>query len=542
MSTFTSETVTFLFTDIEGSTRLLKELRERYGDALAEHQRLLRAAFDAHRGREVDTQGDAFFVAFPRARDAVLAAVAAQRSLAEHSWPEGAELRVRIGIHTGQARFAEDRYLGLAVHRAARICAAAHGGQILLSQTTQHLLEDEEEELPDLKLRDLGEQQLKDLDRPVRLFQLEGPGLVDSSPPLQTAETPFAGREGELAEVVAARRRQWALRRALAVAGVVVAGAIGVVAGAALRTGGSTLVPPNSVAAIDLKSGNVVAHVGVGSQRTIGQGLGTIRSTMIAVGADGVWVANPNDRTVQLIDPGTKRVKRTIGSINGDITSIAATGSDLWATLGPDGLAHITAAAGAETVPLPNPTGPGYTLAGIAAGDGALWLGRSDLGGLSVARFDPSTQQVTRAARVGLSGDRSLAYGAGYVWVTDAPDGTLTRIDPETVKEVGREQVAAPSSVAIGGGKVWVTNQINDQLWWGDVAFSQPPGTTTVGERPVDVAYGEGVVWVANYGDGTVWRVDSLTQRVTQKIKVGEHVSALAVGAGAVWVVVPPGE
>ena len=137
--------VTFLFTDVEGSTRLLKELRERYGEVLAEHQRLLEAAFDRHGGRVVDTQGDSFFVVFGNARDAVLAAIEAQRALGEHNWPEGADLRVRMGIHSGQAAASEEKYLGLAVHRAARISASGHGGQILVSQTTQNLLEDEEE-------------------------------------------------------------------------------------------------------------------------------------------------------------------------------------------------------------------------------------------------------------------------------------------------------------------------------------------------------------------------------------------------------------
>src|SRR5262249_55233183 len=155
--------ITFLFTDVEGSTRLLKQLRDRYGEVLAEHQRLLREAFDRHDGRVVDTQGDSFFVAFGRARDALTAAVEAQRALAEHDWPAGAEVRVRMGIHTGQAAATEETYLGLAVHRAARISASGHGGQILLSQTTHNLLEDEEEEISGVELRDLGEQWLKDL-------------------------------------------------------------------------------------------------------------------------------------------------------------------------------------------------------------------------------------------------------------------------------------------------------------------------------------------------------------------------------------------
>src|SRR3989442_15863529 len=124
-------TVTFLFTDLEGSTRLLKQLRDRYGDVLAEHQRILREAFAAHGGDEVDTQGDAFFYVFSRARHAADAAAAAQRALAAHSWPEGLEFRVRIGMHTAEPTVSDEgRYHALGVHRAARIIAAGHGGQI----------------------------------------------------------------------------------------------------------------------------------------------------------------------------------------------------------------------------------------------------------------------------------------------------------------------------------------------------------------------------------------------------------------------------
>src|ERR1700740_953485 len=113
-----SGTVTFLFTDIEGSTALLRRVGPAYGDILAEHQRILRAAFAAHDGHEIDTQGDSFFVAFRRAKDAVAAAVEAQRSLAEHQWPEGTPLRVRMGIHTGEPAAAGERYVGMGVHRA----------------------------------------------------------------------------------------------------------------------------------------------------------------------------------------------------------------------------------------------------------------------------------------------------------------------------------------------------------------------------------------------------------------------------------------
>jgi class 3 adenylate cyclase len=135
-----SGTVTFVFTDIEGSTRLLTRLGCGYADVLGEHRRLLRAAFNAHDGREVHTTGDAFFVAFQRASDAIAAAVAARRALASRSWLEDVDVRVRMGVPTGEAAIAQDDYIGLDVHRAARICSAGHGGQILISSSTRELV------------------------------------------------------------------------------------------------------------------------------------------------------------------------------------------------------------------------------------------------------------------------------------------------------------------------------------------------------------------------------------------------------------------
>src|ERR1700745_4055382 len=128
-------TVTFVFTDIEGSTRLLQELGdEEFGRVSSEHRRIVRETFGTHGGTEIDTQGDAFFFSFPRARDAVTAAVEAQRALRCHDWPGGRELRVRMGLHTGEPHVGEEGYLGVDVVRAARIAAAGHGGQMLLSR------------------------------------------------------------------------------------------------------------------------------------------------------------------------------------------------------------------------------------------------------------------------------------------------------------------------------------------------------------------------------------------------------------------------
>jgi class 3 adenylate cyclase len=174
-----SGTVTFVFTDIEGSTKLLQELGDGYADVSRDHRRLVREAFGARGGTEIDTQGDAFFFSFPRARDAVTGAVAAQRALAEHEWPDGADVKVRMGLHTGEPSVGEEGYVGLDVVRAARICSAGHGGQILLSETTRALLGGA---LPDgAGLDDLGTQSLKDVGEE-RIYQLTVDGREDFAP------------------------------------------------------------------------------------------------------------------------------------------------------------------------------------------------------------------------------------------------------------------------------------------------------------------------------------------------------------------------
>jgi len=205
-------TLTFLFTDVDRSTELVKRLRERYGPVLAKHRVLLRAAFAEHGGTEVDTQGDAFFVAFVGARDAVAAAIAAQRALAEHPWPDEAPVSVRMGLHTGEAYPAEHGYVGVAVHRAARICTIAHGGQVLLSRSTAGIVEDED--IPGVALRDLGEHRLKDVDRPERISQLVIDGLPSDFPPLRTIDQQLS-LTGTVTIVFAEGRRMMRLLREL---------------------------------------------------------------------------------------------------------------------------------------------------------------------------------------------------------------------------------------------------------------------------------------------------------------------------------------
>ena len=173
-----SGTVTFVFSDVEGSTALLKRLGERYDDVLAEHRRLMREGFTALGGVEIDTQGDAFFFAFPRARDAVTAAVEAQRAHAEHDWPDGVDVRVRMGLHTGEPAVGSEGYLGLDVVRAARLCTTGGGGHVLLSETTRALVGSS---LPEgVSIFPLGERRLKGLDEPERVFELDIDGVARS--------------------------------------------------------------------------------------------------------------------------------------------------------------------------------------------------------------------------------------------------------------------------------------------------------------------------------------------------------------------------
>src|SRR6185437_14153469 len=212
-------TITMLFSDIEGSTVLLSGLGDRYGEALSAQRALLRAAFSAHGGREMGTEGDSFFVVFESAQDAVRSCVAAQKALSAHDWPDGVAVRVRMGLHSGEPTRHEDGYIGLDVHKAARIAAAAHGGQVVLSEATRLLVEPR---LPaDVSLRDLGFHRLKDIEAPERIYQLAADGLQEQFPPLKSLGPPvatvgvtvgvhgfpavltsFVGRSGELDEVM----------------------------------------------------------------------------------------------------------------------------------------------------------------------------------------------------------------------------------------------------------------------------------------------------------------------------------------------------
>jgi YVTN family beta-propeller protein len=494
-------TVTFLFTDIEGSTQLVKSLGgDRYHRVLAEHQRILRDTFRESGGREIDTQGDSFLFAFGRAKDALVAAVTAQRALVANDWSDGSEPRVRMGLDTGEPTVGSDRYVGIGVHRAARIMAAGHGQQVLLSDTTRSLVEDELP--PGVSLRDLGERRLKDLDRPLRLHQLVAPGLPAEFPPLRTVDT--GGRR---------------LRRTiLAATAAVLVGAV-VAAVVLLSGGGGFTVKPNSLAALDLTTGKLLADTQVGDTPT---------STV--VGGNAVWVLNSNEQTISSVDPRSRKVRSVIPAGNAP-TSLVVTGDVLWVTTSEFTVREIDQGSGAalRTIRLPRSANPlARAIEGWAAADGKqVWA----TGSGSAERVSPSRRQ----ARIGnFACCTGIAIGGGTVWLADGR--ALLRLNESTLSREGEIRLPFDASaLTFGFGTLWAADTRGNKVWAIDPKTNTTEGSVTVGEHPQSVAVGPGAIWVAS-ADGSVARIDPHTLRLVQEIKVGGSPIGIAVGAGTVWV------
>jgi class 3 adenylate cyclase len=227
MARLPSGTVTLLFSDIEGSTRLLGRLGALYEGVLAEHRQLLRTAFAGSGGVEVETRGDSFLIAFRSALEAVQGAIAAQRALAVYAWPEGVVVRVRMGIHTGEPHVTSEGYVGLDVHRAARIGEAAHGGQMVVSESTRALMG------ASLPLRDLGEYRLEGLAEPERIYQIVVPGLPTDFGALR-AEPPSRRRRNRASKPVDLARAGWRVQGLLGVAPAALARPIEALSGSVL--------------------------------------------------------------------------------------------------------------------------------------------------------------------------------------------------------------------------------------------------------------------------------------------------------------------
>jgi len=413
--------VTFMFTDMEGSTRLLQTLgRERYAILFGEHQRLLREAFAAAGGYEVETQGDSFFVAFGTATDAIAAAVAGQRSLAVHDWVDGVAPTVRMGVHTGEAKSENGHYVGVAVHSAARISAAAHGGQVLVSAATRELLGDEQTDPRTFALRDKGLHRLKDFDRPVRLYQLVAEGLQERFPPLRTADGHwrhrFARHRGALAAFSLA----------------VVVGAA--TAGALLLTGSARAKPVDlagdSVAIFDARTGHPVADI-----------LLSDAPGNVVAGGDQVWVLNRLGQTVTAIAPTSLRVLQTIG-LDGQPTVQWAVGPADYIGL-PDqsaidtvGLASLAGPTKISLWKAPT-SGNAYLMCGlwITGGAGKLWVSQgrhfavldATSGGILRDTVLPPVPGIAPAAACGYA---VVGYVRGRLFAVRDQSNSVGTLDP----------------------------------------------------------------------------------------------------------------
>lgn len=531
-----SGTVTLLFSDVEGSTRLLHSVgRELYAELLATQRSLLRDACRRHDGYEVDAEGDGLFVAFRTAAAAVASAGEAQRALGEHRWPEEQALRVRMGIHTGEPLVAAPKYVGLAVHRAARIMSAAHGGQVLVSDSTERLLAGDERALSSFSLVDLGLWRLKDFDRPVRLYQLAGDGLEKDFPRVR-------------AERVAPPRRRRRLAVAVAALAIVVL-AVGI---ALLTRGGSAqAAPANSVAVLDSTRNALRGVVAAGMQP------GAIAATH-----GSVLAANTADETLTDIDPTTQQVDRTIPL--GEITDDIAAAGSVWALeYGHPlrvALMDFNAARPSKTATYHQECGGCSPIikqgmaatdqeliaGGVAFAHGSVWAAgtvpTTPNPGTVLMRVDPSTGRIASTLNFEASTASGVAVGNGSIWVAAAGDDAVWQVDEGTDQVDGKVTVGKePSDVAFGDGSVWVTTAGDDSLW----RLDAPEGGNVtvrsvihVGSRPSSVAVTPDAVWVANHGDGTVSRADPRTNKVVATIHVGNAPTGIAVSGGHVWTTV----
>jgi class 3 adenylate cyclase/streptogramin lyase len=500
-----SGTVSLLFTDIEGSTQLQHRLGDSYRVVVNDHRRLLEDVIAAHGGRVVDRQTESFFAVFSRMRDAAAAAADAQRGLAAQEWPEGAEVKVRMGIHAGEPELEGDRYVGLAVARAARVAATAHGGQVLLSGAARGLLPERS------RVRHLGSYPLKDFESPEPLFQLEVDGLPAQFPPLRTGTV--------------RRRRRLPIFAAAAAALVVAAFALVLLSGRSE----SIAMGETSVGVVDPASNELVDEIPLG-----------FKSSLIAAGEGFVWVADPGGSTLAKIDPESREVVARFGVETGATPfGLAAGLGAVWLAvqrgetyevleLGPefgDLRGRIPFGEPADPVP------PG--LRGLALGEGGVWVVEPAVGGLW--RVDPQRSRAMKVAD-GLNVS-SLAVGGGAVWAGGSVG--VTRIDAATGETIAEAQlvVSQPgetSAVALGDDALWFVTSSTAQLFRLHPETGNALGTVAVGPGPAGISIAGADVWVVSSQDGTASRVAA--DRQASVVELGTLPGGVATGFEHVWI------
>ncbi len=547
-----SGTVTFLFTDIEGSTDLLKRLgRDRYEIVLSEHSRILREAVADHDGRVVDTQGDSLFCVFRSAHDAVSATIESQHALAGHAWPDDVRVRVRMGLHSGEPKASDAGYIGIGVHRAARVGAAAHGGQVLVSETARALVADDLP--PGVSLRDLGLHRLKDLDEPARLYQVVVPGLEDRFPPLRTLR----------------RGRTRRAHLVLVAAGLVVLG--GAAAAVLLSTRSASAKPvrlvANSIAVVDPKSGKPVDDVPLG-----------FSPTAVDAGGDDVWVLNTPARTATAIDPDTLEIVQTVG-VHGNPDSQYAVGGTDWVAFA-GGVDEIDS-SGAHEIALwgpgatTHPSVSGTQCFAYVTGDGrSVWVSE----GRDVAVIDAAGGNVLRRLRLPVAPGfppnltcYGLRYGDGALVAIRNPDFSIGTVDLSsgsytpiaTNPLLNTQQAFTSANWAAGFGSYWVgdttpnsktgltqnnltrfdptsgkvTNRIVVASGFFSLAVDPSSGVWGIGHIP-------GATFAQSIESAVAVRVDASSGQITETIRLhhlpccpqGSVGNGVAVGHGRLWI------
>jgi YVTN family beta-propeller protein len=492
-----------MFTDIVGST----ELATRLGDAdwrqlLSRHNSLIRKQLKRFGGREVDTAGDGFFARFEQPAKAIACA----RALTEEFDRQG--LQIRVGIHMGEVEIVGNNLAGIAVHIGSRLMSQAGPNEIVVSSTVRDLVSGS-----DLNFQDKGLHELKGVPSQWHLYALEPPEREQK----QREGLPQLQAEPEAKPLVTPLR---ALIAAALVAAVVIAAVV-------LFTGGG-LPPPklNTVAKIDPNSGAVLGALPVGTT-----------PTALATGEGGVWVANFDDQTLQLIHPSTDTVG-TARAITGAPSAIATGGGYVWVTSTFQGtLFRFDPKAAHSVVPIDVGTGA----SGVAFGYGSVWVTNSQDD--TVLQIDPRSNAVQRRIRLRKgSSPTGVAVGAGSVWVTESLAGKVAKVNPSSGKVIDEIQLlrGQPSAVAFGDGYVWVAASGDDSLSQIDPTADLVKNTIGVGDGPSSVAVGNGVVYVTNANDGTVARVSVPDHKVLGRSQLPKGLSpdGVAVADNAVWVAV----
>jgi class 3 adenylate cyclase/streptogramin lyase len=501
---FDTGVVTIMFTDVEGSTDLTRRLGDEAARRTIEsYRRIVRAALAEHDGREIDSIGDGFMLAFLSTRRAVACAIAIDKALEEHAReaPEE-EVRVRIGLNVGEVLERGGHPFGAAVNATQRVAACAKGGQIFVSEPVRHLAGT----IPEVTFRDRGRFQLKGFDERWRLYEVVWQRPKEKAPPQpkRAPEWPVVW---------------WRRRRVVAAAAAAAALVTAAAAFAFLRGGSESLdrVRPNHVGIIDPDGGDIVGEVRVGSS-----------PGDIAFGEGALWVANLGSGTISEIDPESRELRDTFNA-GEQPRGIAAGAGAVWVANGFDN--RLTVFNPAQDAVVDTRDLPGAK--DVVVGHGAVWVVNVTDG--TVVRIDPETHEPERFER-----GTAVAVGENVVWIADGR--RLRGFHPETKRQLRRVTLRFEvSQLAVGeDGVVWATHQRDDA-----VSYLDPEGGSSalqnVANEPTGVAVGEGGVWVANSLGRSLIRIDASTKRVEQRIALGSVPEGVVVAAGRVWVTTQSG-